>query len=91
MITLPVNDIPELDRRSLEDLLGQRLQADQQVCVMVFSAGKVADDATSRAAVETIRSTLDKVDGHRATRGIAEEEIDAAADEAMEHIRPRPG
>jgi hypothetical protein len=91
MISLPVNDIPEPDRRSLENLLGQALQANQQVCVMVFSAGKVADAATRRAAVETIRGTLEKVDRHRANSGSADEETDAAVNEAMEQIRPRSG
>lgn len=87
---MPVNDIPEPDRRSLENLLGQPLQANQQVCVMVFSAGKVADDATRRAAVENIRRVLDQADRHRASHGIADEEVGAAVDEAMDHIRPRP-
>jgi hypothetical protein len=90
IISLPVNDIPEPDRRSLENLLGQPLEADQQVCVMVFSAGRLADDAIRRAAVENIRRTLDKVDRHRAARGITDEEVDEAVDEAMQHIRPRP-
>jgi len=90
MISLPVNDIPEPDRRSLEKLLGQPLEADQQVCVMVFSAGKVADHATRRAAVENIRRTMDKVDRHRAACRVTDEEVDSAVDEAMEHIRPRP-
>ncbi len=89
MISFSVNEIPEPDRRSLENLLGQPLQANQQVCVLVFSAGKVADSATRRAAVENIRRTLDRVDRQRATRGIADEEVDAAADEAIEHIRSR--
>jgi hypothetical protein len=40
MISLPVHDIPEPDRRSLENLLGHPLETDQQVFVMVFSAGE---------------------------------------------------
>ena len=91
MISLPVNDIPEPDRRSLENLLGQPLEADQEVCVMVFSAAKMADRATQRAAVENIRRTFDKIDRYRETQGIADQEVDAAVDEAMDHIRPRPG
>ncbi len=90
MISLPVNDIPEPDRRSLENLLGQPLQADQQVCVMVFSGGKIVDDSTRRAAVENIRHTLDKVDRRRAITNASDEEVDAAVDEALEKIRPRP-
>ena len=91
MISLPVSDIPEPDRRSLENLIGHPLTSDQQVFVMVSSAGKVADDATRRAAVESIRRTLDKVDRHRAAHRIPDEEVDTAVDEAMSHVRPRPG
>jgi len=90
MITLLVNGLSEPDRRSLENLLGHPLAADQQVFVMVLSAGKVVDEATRRAAVHSIRRTLEKVDRHRVSSGITDEEIDAAVDEAMEHVRPRP-
>jgi hypothetical protein len=89
MISLPVNDIPEPDRRSLENLLGHPLSADQQVFIMVFSAGKIADHETRRVATERIRRTLEEVDRRRAAQGITEEEVDAAVDEAMEHVRPR--
>jgi len=90
MISIPVGDIPDPDRRSLENLLGQTLQADQQVCVMVFSAGKVADAATRRAAIENIRRTLDKVDRHRAANGVTDREVDVAVNEAMNQMRPPP-
>jgi hypothetical protein len=33
---------------------------------------------------------LDEVDRRRAARGITEEEVDSALDEAIEHVRPRP-
>jgi hypothetical protein len=91
VISLPVSNIPEPDRRSLENLLGHSLAADQQVCVMVFSPSQVADDATRRAAVERIRRTLDEVDRHRVTEGISDIEVDAAVDGAMDQVRPRPG
>lgn len=91
MISLPVNDLPEPDRRSLENLLGHPLEADQQVFVLVFSAGQVSDSATRRAATQNIRSALDKADHHRTVRGITDDEVDAALDEAMGNVRPRPG
>jgi hypothetical protein len=89
MISMPVNDIPEPDRRSLENLLGHPLAADQQVCVMVFSAGKVSDEATRLAAAEGIRRTLEDVDRHQVSRGITDDEIDAAINEALLQIPPR--
>ena len=89
MISLPVNDIPEPDRRSLENLLGQPLESDQQVFVMVLSAGQTPDEATRRAAADSIRRTLEQVDQHRAAQDTTDDEFDAAVDEAMNHVRPR--
>jgi hypothetical protein len=88
MISRPVNDLSEPDRRLLENLLGHPLLADQQVFVIVYSAGELPDEAARRAAAENIRRTLDKIDRHRMASGITEEEIDAAVDEAMDHVRP---
>jgi hypothetical protein len=89
MISLPVNEIPEPERRSLENLLGHALEASQQIFVMVCSAGQVADEDTRRSAVERIRATLASVDRHRAGKRIPDDEVDAAVDEAMGHVRPR--
>ena len=91
MITRPVNDIPEPDRRSLENLLGHPLEADQQVFVMVYSAGQVPDEATRRAAAAKIRQTLAEVDQYRVANSIPDEEVDAAIDEALHQIRQRSG
>ena len=90
MITRGVNELPEPERRSLENLLGHSLQSDQQVFVMVFSTGKNPDDATRRAAAESIRRTLETVDRHQATQVIPSDEVEAAIVEAMHHVRPRP-
>jgi len=89
MISLPVNEIPDPDRRSLENLLGHPLQANQQVFVMVLPTGQAPDKATRRAAAESIRRTLAEVDQYRAAHGITDEEVDAAIDEAMQYVRPR--
>jgi hypothetical protein len=90
MVSMPVNDIPEPERRSLENLLGHPLTTDQQVFVMVFSTGKLADEATRREAVQRIRSTLDNIDRYRVAHEVSDNEVDAAVDEAMGHVRPRP-
>lgn len=89
MISLPVHAIAEPERRSLENLLGHPLETDQQVLVLVCSAGRDVDEATRRAAAERIRSTLAAVDQHRAASSIDDSEVDAAIDEAMGHVRPR--
>jgi hypothetical protein len=91
MVSLPVNAIADADRRSLENLLGHALAADQQVCVMVFSAATAADAEARRKAVENIRRTMEKVDQYQAARGMGGDEVEAAIDEAMDHVRPRRG
>jgi len=91
MISRPVSDLADADRRTLENLLGHELEASQQVFVMVFSPGQVPDRATRQAAAERIRRTLDEVDRHRAAQGVTDEEVDAAVDEAMVHVRPHSG
>ena len=89
MVSMPVGDISEPDRRSLENLLGHPLATDQQVFVMVYSAGKTVDAATRRSAVENIRRTLERVDRHRATQLVGDDEAEAAIDEAMDRVHPR--
>jgi hypothetical protein len=86
---MPVNDIPEPDRRSLENLLGHPLATDEQVCVIVYSAGKSIDAATRRSAANNIRQTLERVDQHRNAQAVSDDATEAAIDEAMERIRPR--
>jgi len=89
MISVPVSDLSQPDRRSLEKLLGHPLSADQQVFVMVYSAGKVPDEKSRRAAVESIRRTLAEFDRHHLASRISQEEFEDAVNEAMDHIRPR--
>lgn len=84
-----VSEIPDDARRGLESLLGGRLEADQRVVVMVYTPGAVPDEASRRQAVASLQATFRKIDAHVAASGISPEEIEAAIDEAMEHVRPR--
>jgi hypothetical protein len=90
MVTHSVNDIPDAARRALEDLLGRHLEANQKVCLVVISPPQEPDEETRRQAVERIRRRQAKTDQHMAELGITTEEFNAAVDEALEHIRPRP-
>lgn len=75
-----VNDLPTSDRKSLEHLLGAPLEADQQLFILTYKPGALADVATRSAARERIEKTL-KINQQVA----AELQIDAKeADEAIE-------
>jgi hypothetical protein len=89
-ISLPVREISEPNRRSLESLLGQPLAPDQQVFVLVSAPSHTPDEATRRRAVDSIRQTLERIDRRRAANGDSDQVFDAAVEEAMEAVRPRP-
>jgi hypothetical protein len=84
-----VKDIQPSGKRWLEDVLGQRLEEDQQVFIMVFTPGVLPDDATRRQALARIEGTLAKVDEHGRADGVTPENSDAAVQEAMEQVRRR--
>ena len=90
MVTHAVNDIPDAARRALEDLLGHHLEANQKVCVMVLPQTEEPDAEARAQAVERIRRRLSEIDKDMEARGVTTEEFNAAVDEAMEHVRPRP-
>ena len=90
IVTHAVNEISDVARRTLEDLLGRHLDDNQKVRLVVISPPEEKDEETRREAIETIHRIQAKIDQHMADHGITSEQFDAAVDEAMEHIRPRP-
>ncbi len=89
MIVHDVAKLPDNDKRSLEGLLGQSLEIGEQVVIMVIKPGVVPDEATRRRSAEAIKRTLAEVDAHVRANNISDEEIDAAIEEAMAHVRCR--
>ena len=82
-----VNEMAGDDRRSVEHLLGQSLQEDQQVYILAFKPGIVPDEATRRRALASMQQTFAKAEQHAQQQGITDAEIDEAVDEATERIR----
>lgn len=85
--TINVGDIESDERRSLELLLGQKLQDDQQVYIVAFSPGVVPDDETRKRALANMRKTFAKTEQYAKDHCITEQEIDETVDEAMQHVR----
>ncbi len=84
-----VRNLQASGKRLLEDLLGQKLQEDQQVFIMVLSPGTEPDEAARQKTRTGLEATFQKTEAYARAHGIADEEIDAAIEEAMEHVRPR--
>lgn len=84
---LSVSDLAGNDRRSVEHLLGQSLQEDQQVYILAFKPGVVPDDATRQRALASMQQTFGKAEQHSRLQGASDDEIDAAVDQAMDQVR----
>ena len=80
IVTRSVNDLAEPDRKSLENLLGCPLGAEQQVFVMAFELNTRSNENSSNAAIHRIRDRLAGIDRYQAAKGIAGDEIEAAID-----------
>lgn len=82
-----MNEMAGDDRRSVEHLLGQPLQEDQEVYILAFKPGVVPDEATRRRALASMQQTFTRAEQHAQQQGITGAEIDEAVDEATERIR----
>jgi hypothetical protein len=82
-----VNEMAGDERRSVERLLGQALQEDQQVYILAFRPGVVPDETTRRRALAGMQQAFTRSQQHAEQHGLADEEIDEAVDEATDRIR----
>jgi hypothetical protein len=82
-----VADMAGDDRQSVEHLLGAPLQDEQEVYIVAFQSGVEPDENSRRRALANMQKTFAKAEQHADQQGIAESEIDAAVDEAMDHVR----
>jgi len=84
-----VKDIEPAERRYLESTLGRRLQENQQVVIQVIDLAVEPDAETKQAALARASQIARKGRANAAEQGVTEEEVDAAIDEAMDHVRRR--
>ena len=82
-----VSDLTGDERRSVEHLLGQPLQENQQVYILAFTPGVVPDEKTCQRALTSMRQAFAAAERHAQAHGIDDSEFDAAVDEALEHVR----
>jgi hypothetical protein len=76
-------------KRLFEEMLGQQLQENQQVIIMAFSPSSDPDETARRQARVGLEETFQKTAAYAQAHDIADEEIDAAINEAMDHLRQR--
>ena len=75
-------------KRLLEDILGQQLQENQQIFIMVLSPGTEPDETSRHQTRAGLEAAFQKTETYACEHDIDDGEIDAAIREAMSHIRP---
>ena len=86
-----VKDIEANERRCLEGTLGRPLQENQQVIICVIDLNEELDEATRRSALANASAIAQKGRANAVAQGVGGGEVDAAIDEAIEHVRRRQG
>jgi hypothetical protein len=85
-----VSNLEGNGKRLLEDLLGHRLQDNQQVFIMVLSPGTEPNEAARREARLGVEATFRKTEAYAAEHGVSGDAIDAAIEEAMRQAPSHP-
>jgi hypothetical protein len=84
-----VNQIEVAERKVYEQVLGQQLRDNQQVIIRVLSPGVVPDEQVRSASLARAADIARMGREQAAAQGVSEEEVDAALDEATQHVRSR--
>ena len=82
-----VKDIEETGREWIEGVLGQRLDDEDQIYLMVYKHGSVPEESGRRAAFERIKALCEKAHRHAEEQGVTAEQADAAVREAIGYVR----
>jgi len=90
LTTRNVNDMPQGERATIEHLLGQPLSGDQTVFIMAFSSGMSGRMEERDAARKRLEERFQSQARRAQNEDVTGDEADAAIEEAMGQLRPRP-
>ena len=89
IVSRNVDDLPEPSRQSIEQLLGARLEAHQRVYIIVEAPLAGPSEARRSHAARRMQDLMARAQAHADAQGVSDQEMDAAVDEAMTHVRRR--
>jgi hypothetical protein len=87
VVVCKVKDLGAQTRDWIARLFGRELAEEEQVTVMVFPPERTPSASEREAAWERIKRVLDRAGENM--REAPEEEVEAAIEEALAHVRPR--
>ena len=82
-----VKDIDADKRQALEHVMGQHLDANQQVMIRVIDVGKESSPQARNEALARAAEIARRGRAIATAQGVTEIEVDAAIDEAIQHVR----
>lgn len=85
-----VGKIEAAERQVYETVLGRRLEANQQIIIRVLTPGIVPPEETRREALGRAAAIAQQGRANAAAQGATDDEIDAAIEEAITHVRSHP-
>ena len=84
-----VKDIDADRLRSLEHVVGQNLNGNQQVAIRVVDIGTEPSEHIRNEALARAAEIARQARANAAAQGVSEEEVEAAIEEAIRHARQR--
>jgi hypothetical protein len=84
------SELPPQVREALESWFGRTFQPDDEVSIHVFPPIKKAEKLSREEAIRGLEELSDEVAARVKAKGISDEEIDAAIEEAIDYVRHHP-
>lgn len=82
-----VTELPPSERQLYETVLGEHLEQNQRVLVMVLKPGVEPDESVRRKAMADFHELCEQGTANRERLGVSIEEADRMVDEAIAHVR----
>lgn len=86
-IVRSVREIEAAERQVYETVLGRRLHKNQQVIIRVLTPGVVPLEEARRKALGRADAIAQQGRANAAAQGVTDDDLDAAIDEAITHVR----
>jgi hypothetical protein len=83
------SELPPRVKSAVEQLLGRPIDADEEVSIVAVPPQQVPPSGNRAAAAQDLEAFLNR--RAEKTRDVSDREIDAAVDEAVDHVRHSRG
>jgi hypothetical protein len=90
IVSRNVVDLPEASKQGIEQLLGAPLKPHERVYIVVDAPPAGPAEPVRIRAAKRIEEIIAHAQANADRQGVPDAEIEAAIEEAMRHVRPRP-